>query len=196
MGPFYLLLALAGGFLLLLQLVLGLLGLDHHGLDGHDAGQGGHGGHHGDGAAGPALQLVTLRGVTAAAAFFGLAGWGLERAGASPWLAFPLALLAGFLAMLLVAVLMRSLLRFEDDGTVRIEGAVGRPATVYVPIPAAGAGHGKVQLMVQNRTVEYEALTREGAALATGAPVTVVGVVGPGVVEVVATPTESELFDA
>jgi hypothetical protein len=54
---------------------------------------------------------------------------------------------------------------------------------VYLRVPAAKAGTGKVHLMLQNRTVEYQAVT-VGAELPTGAPIRVVGVVNSDTVEV------------
>ena len=54
---------------------------------------------------------------------------------------------------------------------------------MYLRIPGAKAGAGKVHLMLQNRTVEYQAVTA-GAELPTGAPVKVVAVVNSDTVEV------------
>ena len=63
----------------------------------------------------------------------------------------------------------------------------GAPATVYLAIPGARGGVGKVTLTLQGRTVEYEAVTA-GARIPTGAPVVVVDVVAPGTLEVTPTP--------
>jgi hypothetical protein len=78
---------------------------------------------------------------------------------------------------------MRSLARLQSDGTVRIERAVGRAGTVYLRIPGGRSSAGKIHLMLQNRTVEYQAITT-GTELPTGTPVKVVAVVGPDTVEV------------
>ena len=59
-----------------------------------------------------------------------------------------------------------------------IRAAVGQEGTVYIPIPAAKANTGKVQLKLQNRLVEYEAVTSSSQKLATGTKVRVVGVTG------------------
>ncbi|HEV7224595.1 MAG TPA: hypothetical protein VGN42_17935, partial [Pirellulales bacterium] len=55
--------------------------------------------------------------------------------------------------------------------------------TVYLRVPANKAGVGKVHLNLQNRTMEYEALTAQ-AELPVGAKVVVVNVAGPDTVEV------------
>jgi hypothetical protein len=194
MTTFLLVCALVGGGVVVLQLVLGLLGLghgdvphdvqiahvdhtaEHAAQDAHDAHDAGH-----------ALHLTSLRALAAGLAFFGLTGYGLLRAGWSAGGAVGLALVAGAVAVVVVAVLLRLLLRFESDGAVQIENALWQPATVYVPIPGAKAGAGKVTLSLQGRLVEYQAVTSE-LALPTGAAVTVVDVVSSDTLEVVRTP--------
>ena len=89
----------------------------------------------------------------------------------------------GVVALYAVAVMMRSLAHLKHDGTARVERAVGRTGTVYLRVPAARAGSGKIHLMLQNRTVEYQAVT-PGSELATGTPIRVVAVVNSDTVEV------------
>ena len=74
--------------------------------------------------------------------------------------------------------IVRTMGRLAEDGTLRIRQAIGQEGTVYVPIPADKANAGKVQLKVQNRLVEFEAVTAAGQRLATGTKVRVVGVTG------------------
>jgi hypothetical protein len=190
MSTLYLVCALVGGGLVLVQLVLGLLGLDHDAPHDVHVDQGGHAGHagaHHDGAS-TGLHLASLRALAAGVAFFGLTGYGLQRAGTAGWLALVAALAAGAVAVVIVALLLRAMLRLESDGTVRIENALGQAATVYIPIPGEKTGAGKISLSVQGRLVEYQAVTPE-ATLPTGAAVTVVDVVAPDTLEVVRTPT-------
>ena len=188
-----------GGAVLLLQLVLGLSGLSHDAPDaghfghGGHAGHVGHGGHAGHGGHGPheqgsGLDLLSVRSLAAGAAFFGGAGWALMAEGANALLSLVVAIVAGVAALVGAAYLMRSLLRLEADGTPLIEGAVGLPARVYLAVPGNRAGMGKVHVTLQNRTVEYQAVSSHDD-LPTGADVIVVDVVGPDTVEVVPTPT-------
>jgi hypothetical protein len=79
--------------------------------------------------------------------------------------------------------IFRAIYRLRADGTVRIDQAVGLPATVYLGIPGEGRGWGKIQLMLQNRTMEYEASTPT-QPLPTGTQVVVTRIVGPDRVEV------------
>jgi len=77
------------------------------------------------------------------------------------------------------------------EGNVHIERAVGLPASVYLRIPGKRSGTGKVTVKLQDRTMEYLAMT-EGGALPTGAPVMVVGVIGPDTLEVAPAPEGKE----
>lgn len=177
MFAFFAACAVIGAVLLIVQVALTSFGA-HVDSDGshslaHDVGHG--------------LDLFSTRSLVAGLAFFGVAGAAAVQAGWRPGLATFCAVAAGFAAMLTVAWLMSRLLRLEDDGTVRVDGAVGAPAVVYLAIPGARSGAGKVTLTLQGRTVEYEAVTA-GDRLPTGAPVIVVDVVSPGTLEVAPTP--------
>jgi hypothetical protein len=173
--------AAAGGGLLLLQLLASMLGADAS----HGGGELGHPEH----AGAEGLHLFSVRSLAAGIAAFGLAGLAVRAAGLPLWAAVVAALAGAGAAMVAVASLMRGLLRLESDGTVRIEGAVGQPAVVYLGVPGGRAGTGKVHLTLQNRLVELQAVTTQAAQLPTGADVIIVDVLGPDTVEVVPTPS-------
>jgi hypothetical protein len=193
----YLTTFLVGGTLMLGQLVLSLFGIgkdhdaDHdadHDVDhDHDGDHDHHHGHHaGSATAMWFLTWLTLRTLTAAATFFGLGGLAAWRQGMDWGWGLAIAAAAGFGALLLVGSLMRALHKLKADGTVHIERAVGQPAVVYLSIPAGKSGAGKVTVVVQNRTMEYRAVTPH-QELPTGAKVKVTAVVSPDTVEVVST---------
>lgn len=194
MGSFFVVCTVLGGGVLLLQLLLGIFGAD----GAHDVGhldvthEVAHGGAHG-GEGGNGLNLFSVRALAAGLAFFGLAGLASLNAGWPLLLVLTAAVIPGFLAMLLVAISMRWFLRLESDRSIRVSDAIGEGGTVYIPIPGADAGPGKVTLTLHGRTVEYEAVTR-GEALSTGTKVTVVDIREPDIVEVVATPTLDEVL--
>jgi hypothetical protein len=173
---FFLTCTVLGGVVLLAQLVLGILGAEHHDSNGHESPSDG-------------LQLLSVRALTAGVAFFGVGGLAAGAFGWPPLLALVGGALAGGLAMVGVAVAMRAMLKMERDASLNIERAVGESATVYVPVPAARSGLGKVTLTLQGRTVEYQAVTPEGRLLATGSAVLVVDVLGDDTVEVVPLPS-------
>lgn len=143
---------------------------------GHDSG-----GHHGSTWL---FGILSFRTLTAAITFFGLAGWAAQTAQWSQPSQVVVALASGAAAMFLVHGIMRIFFKLSEDGTIRISRAIGREATVYIPIPAGKSGAGKVQIKLQDRLVEYEAVTPEPQSLATGAKVYVVGVRGANTLEV------------
>lgn len=128
--------------------------------------------------------VLSFRTLVAAAAFFGVSGKAASSAGYAPATSLIVALLVGVAAMYGMYLLMRSISQLSSSGTERIRNALGQQATVYVPIPAEGQGVGKVQLSMQNRIVEYQAVTDDDQPLATGEPVEVVGIAGSDVVRV------------
>ena len=183
----YLICAVIGGTLLVCQLLLTLLGLSGDHVDfgaGHDDVSVGDstGAAHG---VGWFLGLLTFRSLVAGMAFFGLVGITTASWGTAGSLAVSFG--SGLVAILLVGLMMRALVSLEADGTVNIRGAVGRPGTVYLAIPGSGTGLGKVTLNLQNRTVEYQAVTFQGD-LPTGTKIVVTNIVGPDTVEVAAAP--------
>ena len=169
--------AAIGGVILVVQMLLSAFGADA----GHDA--------HADmaHALGHGLELFSVRTLSAGLAFLGLGGAAALSAGWRPGPALLVGFFAGVMAMVAVAAAMRAMLRMDDDGSVRVSGAVGMPATVYLAIPGGRAGTGKITLTLQGRTVEYQAVT-PGGALPTGASVVVVDLIGSDTVEVVPTP--------
>jgi membrane protein implicated in regulation of membrane protease activity len=199
--------AVVGGTVMVCQFVLTLMGLSDHGdvgggldvdvsggadgggfhdVGGHDAGVAGD--HHTSVATAADAQLhpdsswlfgvLSFRTLVTAAAFFGLAGMAALRSGFAPTASLMLAMLAGLAAMYGMYWLMRSISGLATSGNQRIGNALGRRATVYVPIPAGKQGAGKVQLSMQNRIVEFLAVTDEPEKLRTGETVEVVGVAG------------------
>lgn len=189
MHTFFLACAILGGAVLIVQLLLGLFGVAHHDVDlSHDA-SAGHGSLSGtsDG-----LHLLSVRALSAGLGFFGVGGMAGMSTGLGILIALPLGIVLGTGAMIGTALVTRWMLSLEDDGTVSIDGAVGSTGTVYLAIPGERQGAGKVHLTLQNRTVEYQAVTSQGA-LPTGASVLVVDVVGPDTVDVVPDPISKEL---
>jgi hypothetical protein len=194
METVFLVCAAIGGVILLCQFVLTLAGVggdhdiaadhspdfgaDHDISGGHD---GGHDAHHG---ATWYFHVLSFRSICAAITFFGLGGLAAAASPSFSSLSFPIGLASGFVAMVAVGWLMGLLSNLQAEGTVHIERAVGTSATVYLTIPPAGEGAGKVTVKVQNRTMEYRAVTQEKETFKTGDSVLVVGVLEPDTLEV------------
>jgi len=178
-NTFFFVCALAGGALLVLQFLLGLLGLDHHHVLDVQLGH-----LH----AADALDLLSVRAIAAGLAFFGVLGMLVLATGGGAPAAGVAAFVAGGTASILVALAQRQLRRLEHDGLVRLENALGTAGTVYLSIPGGMGNPGKIHLALQGRTVELQAVSLN--PLSTGAEVVVVDVVGPDTVEVTLLPPE------
>jgi hypothetical protein len=208
--------AAVGATFLVLQFLLGLLGLGGdalgvetphdfgHDLDGadHDFGGDVHGEISHDGSSpgeqadsqhstagqgqhGSAwlFRALSLRTVVAALAFFGLAGLAAQSADYPPFESLVIAIVAGLGAMYAVYAMLCATRSLRADGTVRIHRALGKEATVYLRIPGKRTGAGKIQINLQNRTVEYLAMTPDDA-IPSGAIVVVTDVLGSDTVQV------------
>ena len=142
-----------------------------------------HGGSYGHGSS-RLFAMLSFRGIVAAMAFFGLGGWTAQQSAELPiQTVLLIAVASGGAAMYGMYLLMEWLASLHAEGTVRMDGALGQPAIVYLRIPGARSGAGKIQIDLQNRTMEYLAETA-GEPLPTGARVVVVGIVNPETVEV------------
>ncbi len=194
LSAIYLVAAVVGGTILVCQFVLALVGMGHDGADmGHHLGGDFHGDAHvgddfhvdhaGD-AHGNAdhpdsthlFAIVSFKTLVAAAAFFGVTGLATLDAGFPATTSLLFAVVAGAFAMYGMYWLLGLIAGLGSAGNERIGNAVGLVATVYVPIPATGKGAGKVQLSMQNRIVEYQAVTDNAEPLKTGEKVEVVGI--------------------
>jgi hypothetical protein len=134
-------------------------------------------------------EVISLRTLSAALTFFGLTGKMMRSYGYTAWPSLIWAGLAGVAAMYLVYWLFQQVFKLQHSGNENIRNAIGLPATVYVPIPAKRNGAGKVTFRMQDRLVEYQAVTEEEAKLPTGQDVVIVGIVSSDTVRV-ARPTE------
>jgi hypothetical protein len=170
----YLYVALPASAVLLLQTLLTFIGFGHGDAEatagaGHTEADGGSdaGGH----VAVP-FNLFTVRNLVA---FFTLFGWtGLAMAqNHGPVASMLVAILVGLMAMALMAIFMRFVFGMQSSGNYRLADAVGRTGDVYLAVPAAMAGAGKVNVIIGEIKRELKAVTR-GGPIPTGATVTVV----------------------
>ncbi len=168
MDVVYTITAAVGCTALLVQVGLQLLGLGGDG-DAHlDADVEGH---EGDGNL--FFGILSFKTLSAFAAFFGLAGLAAAQGGIeSDALRLVLAIGAGIAAGGVVMVLMRGLSKLQASGTVNLDDVVGKTASVYLSIPAASKGDGKIMVEVQGRERELTAITA-GPEIPTGATVKV-----------------------
>ena len=118
---------------------------------------------------------------------FCVAGWAgvvFVDLGLAPIPAVLLAILCGVAALFGIAYLMKAVLKLQSNGNIQIGGAVGKTGEVYIPIPAKGQGRGKINLTLQDRFIEVDAITRAEEPLKTGETVRVVSTDEAGLVVV------------
>ena len=132
-------------------------------------------------AADDGLSLFSIRGILSMLCITGWLGVGLLETALPDWAAILIAVAAGVATLIGIAFLMRGIYKLQSSGNIDISNAIGKVAQVYIPIPAAGAGSGKVTITLQEKFCEYTAITAAAEALKTGSYVRVVSVSGGGV---------------
>ena len=186
----YLVTAIVGCTLLLLQVVLQVFGLgaeadmDAAAPDADidaDVGDPAHGT-----AGNVFFGILSFKALVSFAGVFGLTGLSLESTDLAMGHRIAIAVLAGFVAMVLVAYMMRALHGLSTSGTLVLRNAVGHQGSVYLRVPPKGQGQGKVTIELQGRSVELPAVTDGGEEIPTGHSVKVVEVLGNETVKVVA----------
>ncbi|MGN0556686.1 MAG: hypothetical protein ACI4IV_02430 [Acutalibacteraceae bacterium] len=192
--------AIPATVVLVIQTLLLLLGVGFHagdGIDGadHDFGDGSHDfsdahdfGHidhdhdfdhdhdhdHGEHSSG--IRLFSVRGFVA---FFAVGGWlgiAMIESGVGAVLSVVTAFAAGVLALLLVAFVMKLLCDMQESGNIDLRNAVAKNGKVYIRIPAARAGAGKITLTLQGTFSEMDAVTDYHEDILPGKMVQVVAV--------------------
>lgn len=132
-------------------------------------------------AADDGLSLFSIRGILSMLCITGWLGVGLLETALPDWAAILIAVAAGVATLIGIAFLMRGIYKLQSSGNIDISNAIGKVAQVYIPIPAAGAGSGKVTITLQEKFCEYTAITAAAEALKTGSYVRVVSVSDDGV---------------
>lgn len=87
---------------------------------------------------------------------------------AAAYVSIPVGIVAGAAAAVGVAFAMRALVKLQSDGSRRMGNAVGSVADVYLKIPPARSGSGKIHVVVQESLTECEAVTDSAEALPSG----------------------------
>ena len=107
------------------------------------------------------VSIFTVKSVTA---FFAVGCWaGLLVCALVPeslqWVSIFAALVAGGAAMAVVVLTIRAMLKLQCNGAIQTEKLIGERATVYVSIPPARSGRGKITLNAQGRFMELDAVS-------------------------------------
>jgi hypothetical protein len=123
------------------------------------------------------FSLISVKTVVCFVLGFGWTGVLFADQIADPlWLGL-LASGVGVLFMLLIALLLRQMMRLSHDNSFHTTMAVGKIAEVYLHIPAERADSGKVMVSVDGSMHELSAMTSGTESFPTGARVRIVGTI-------------------
>ncbi len=126
------------------------------------------------------FTLFTVRGVVS---FFAIGGWtGYILAPINVVVAIIASVVAGVLALILMAYIMRSIMRLRSNGNIEIKKAVGMTASVYLTIPTRDNGFGKINLTLEERFIEVNAIQKGEEVIPTGSNVKVIGIEGENLI--------------
>lgn len=185
---FFYLIAIPSTLVLLIQFTFSLLGLsgdsdfelgdldtdididmhmDLHDIDMHDID-----------IAGMDFQFVSFRTIIAFLTVFSWTGIVLQSSSFNIPLTIIISVLAGLLAMFTIGYLFYLASKLQSSGNIFYKNAIGATAEVYIPISADNKTQGKVQVIVQERLIEANAISRNGKSFKTGEIVKIVDVVG------------------
>ncbi|MBR5467502.1 MAG: serine protease [Bacteroidaceae bacterium] len=124
---------------------------------------------------GGAMQLFTIRNFINFLLGLGWGGVCLHSLIPNQMLLAAASFVVGLLFVYVFLLIYRQMSKLEKDGTFHIEDCVGSVVDVYLTIPAARTGVGKVQVSFQGSVQELIAVTDDEAPIHSGAKVRVLG---------------------
>lgn len=157
--------ALLFSFLFLVQTIISFfIGGDDSDLD--EVGDHGHG---------DVSRFFTLRNMIVFFTMFGWSGLAAYKSGVSHTGVTVIALASGVLMVAVLYWIMTKASHLRQSGTLQTRNAISQVGETYLRIPAQRNGVGKVQIQVQGRLVELDAMTDDAQDIATGKPIKVLG---------------------
>lgn len=123
-----------------------------------------------------AMHLLSIRNIFYFLLGFGWTGVSLWNTIESRVLLIVVALLVGLGFVALFMFLFRQMMKLQSNGAFNINDAVGKVCDVYLRIPAAEQGMGKVQISFNGSVQELDART-QGEQIPSGAKVRVLRVI-------------------
>ncbi len=179
----YFICAVGGGILFVVRMILFLVGGDAD-IDGDlDL----DGGLDSDGA----FQFLSIQTMTSFFMMFGLIGLTCTSAyGLPAIMSIGFATAAGVAMVWITERIFNFIKQFQSAGNIETENALGKEGNVYLTIPSNGIG--KIQLSVQGRLREFDAISELKEDIPTGERVIVMRVVNDSQLSVSKIPTNQE----
>lgn len=123
------------------------------------------------------FQFFTLKNLLGFFTLFGWTGLGCLDMGLALFPTLAISTASGLIMMTIMATIFYFMSNMTDSGTINMKNAIGQTGTVYLMIPAKRGAIGKVNLEIQGRNMEMNAITDDEAEIPTGAVVSVSQVV-------------------
>lgn len=126
------------------------------------------------------LRLLSLRSIIA---FVAVGGWMCYTlCYVLDWyFALIISLACGFGAACAMAAAIMGMEKLQGNGNLDPNNAIGKIGTVYLTVPPKRTGTGKINVLIQERYAEYEAVTNGDEELKTASQIKVVGHAGNNV---------------
>lgn len=123
------------------------------------------------------FQFFTLKNLLGFFTLFGWTGLGCLDMGLDLFPTLAISSASGLIMMTIMATIFYFMSNMTDSGTINVKNAIGQTGTVYLMIPAKRGAVGKVNLEIQGRNMEMNAITDDETEIPTGAVVMVSQVV-------------------
>jgi hypothetical protein len=123
------------------------------------------------------LRFFSIRGIVAFFSLFGWVGVVLAESGLNTFVVFFIATICGLIGMFVIAMMFYLISKMQRNGNINIRNAIGHTGQVYLTIPAKQSGSGKIQIIIQERLTEVNAMTNSYKPLSTGTMVRVVAII-------------------
>lgn len=149
------------------------------GADAHDGDVPDFDGDLGDAGGDVPFQLFSFRNLINFLIGFSWGGISLYHTIANSTLLIVVAVLVGLLFIAVFFVIIKQLMKLQENNSFRINDTVGKSAQVYIRIPAQKSGQGKVQVSVKGTVHEIAAVT-EGDELPSASLVKIIAVLDDG----------------
>ncbi len=120
--------------------------------------------------------ILNLRGFMSFLSIGGWTGYWLTISNFSSPIAIAGGLIAGLITAKATTSLTNYLMKTNYNGNIKSENAIGQIGEVYLTIPANGKDQGKVNVLVQGKLVEFDAITTKGIELKTGDKIAVIDI--------------------
>ncbi len=126
-------------------------------------------------------QYFTIKNMIAFFTIFGWTGLACIKGGMSNLASIGIAVLAGSVVVLIMALIFNGMNKLKQSGTLQTKNTIGLVAETYLFIPARRGGFGKVHIKVQGSLHELQAITDDEEQIPTGKLVKVTATVNDSV---------------